>query len=238
MLQNLVSKTSLAISKISSQKIPKTIDPRYTEAKTTFKKISFDVSKMINSLNQMQLNLQKLATASLKFGEDIDHWFSDAPEDAQLKAKTTLSFSKHFSALTINFLSPKVEPNVIALLVRYQNEMNRLNDVKIQRKLARIEYDKSRAALESFLADPSKIDPSKLEEAKLKVSKDKDLYSPLNEDFITSVKKLEDNRESSFEKPYKNLLCLTSQYMMQVFTELQKFRTTFPPNLFVHNEAK
>lgn len=66
-----------------------------------------------------------------------------------------------------------------------------------------------------------------------KMKKDEENYRLLNTKFIDSVNKLKKRRKSTFYIPLKNMLCLTSQYMMQVFTEIQKYRISFPPKLFV-----
>ena len=104
--------------------IIKTIDPLYTDAKLAVRNIVYDPELIIASIEHMEQSLQQLSKATYKLGEDIDHWFADAPEDINLEAKTNFSFTKHFSALTNNFLIPRTETHVISLLLKYQREID------------------------------------------------------------------------------------------------------------------
>ena len=62
------------------------------------------------------------------------------------------------------------------------------------------------------------------------------IYSNLNMKFINGINRLKDERETTFNIPFKNLTCLISQYMMQTFTEIQKYRISFPPETFTPKE--
>ena len=229
--QNFVSKATVAVTKITAPNIEKDYDPRYHEAKEKFLRLNLNFDKMVKLIKTFESNLEKLSKASLKLSSNMVEWLNDGSYEQQIKAKTALSFSKHFSALTINFLQPRVEPHVIALLSKYQDEINRLKEVRSQIKKTRKEYLKSISALEKLKANPT-TDQMTIEEAQLTVKKNKEEYEKLNKDFVASVRKLDESKEQSLEVPFKNLLCLMSQYMMQVFKELQRFRTTFPPQTF------
>ncbi|KAK8842560.1 hypothetical protein M9Y10_025417 [Tritrichomonas musculus] len=222
------------VSIIKGPTVVKTIDPRYTQAKLTLKQITFEPEQMIKYIEEMEHSLQKLSSATYKLGEDIDHWCVEAPEDVLLEAKTNLSFTKHFSALTNNFLIPRAETHVLSLLVKYRNELDNIKEIREKVKKTRKEFDKSKAYVKYLSLFPE-IDQDKMTEALEKLDQDNLNYSTANTEFIEAVGKLEQEWKEKLEKPFKNLLCITSQYMMQVFSELQKYRTTFPPGVFDTN---
>lgn len=219
------------INKIKGPVIEKTKDPLYKEAKINLKNLTFATQQMINYIDQIDQTLQKLSDLTIKFGQDISECYADAPQDQQLKVRTNLNFSKHFCALTNNFFIPRMNTNVILLLSQFSDQITQANLLKSDLKSARKEFDKSRAIV-SFLSEDPTTDAVKMREAIDKMDNDDQKYSKLNSDFINTVNKLKEQRETTFEVPFKNFLCLSSQYMMQVFTELQKYRTTFPPNVF------
>ena len=226
-LGNIVDK---AANVVGIPKIIKTSDPRYNEAKETFKLLSVDTEQIIGSLIQMQTQIQQLAKASVKFGEDINLWFSDSPRETKLAATTVDSFAKEFDQLTLNYLKPRIDPNVVAPLAIFQKEVLRLQTVKEKRKKARKEFDSSRAKL--VLSIEKKENAQKITEFENENKKNKSKYEELNEDFIFSISKLQEQRPEILEKPFRNLVAILSQYLYQVFNQMQKFRTTFPPSTF------
>ena len=230
LINSIQNKVSNVTRQIIGPKFEKTIDPRYKEASAQYKKISIETEHIIGYLIQMNKKLSNLAMATSKFGNDINHWFLDAPEDQQLKGKTTQSFAIHFSNLTLNFLGPRVDANVIKTLSQYQIEVSKLAEVRINLKEARKEYDKANSTLNFLVFNND--DSKKIAEYNIKMNKAKNTYQELNEDFILRVRKLIETRPDTLEKPFKNLVCILSQYMMQVFQELQKFKTLFPDNVF------
>ncbi|KAK8897871.1 hypothetical protein M9Y10_000100 [Tritrichomonas musculus] len=221
-------------SKIRGPVVVKTIDPLYKEAKETLKIITIDADKMINYIEQIENTLKKLSQLSMQFGDDINQFYSDAPEEKQEKAKTNFNFIKNFFALTNGFFIPRTEFNVISLITQYRDETNQLNELKKNVKLLRTEYDKSRAMVQYLSIDPD-VDKNKMNQALDKMEIDNQNYSQINIQFVNSVNKLKEKRKATFEITFKNFLCLSSQYMMQIFTEIQKYRITFPPETFDRN---
>ncbi|KAH0788748.1 hypothetical protein GPJ56_007430 [Histomonas meleagridis] len=221
MFRNLLEKASNAVNYvISSDKIT---DPEYDAAEQELKKLSLETDKIIGYLIKLQTHLEKLSRTSANLGEDVDKWFIDAPQESKLKAKTFLSVGKHFDALTVNFLHPRLEPHVISILSNYQAEVLNMEKVKKDRKKALDKYQKTLSAKDAT------------EDQK---AKDREEYEKLNQEFITNVKSLSERRAKELEIPFRNFTCIMSQYLMQVFTEIQKFRTTFPPELFQKDEPK
>ncbi|OHT05738.1 hypothetical protein TRFO_26482 [Tritrichomonas foetus] len=227
LLKAVAGKATSAFNTIMGPKVVKTIDPRYKEASVNYKQVSIDTEQIIGSLIQMKTHLENLAKASVKLGEDINHWYADAPEDQQIKAKTTNSFTHNFSNLTVNFLGPRIDPHVVKILAKYQAEVVRLEKVKHERKAARREYDKAKSVV-TFLITADDKNQLKMREADKKMKETKAVYDKLNEDFIQSVHKLVETRAETLETPFRNLIAIMSQYMMQIFSDMQKFRTTFP----------
>ena len=218
-------------NRIKGPTIEKTIDPLYNEAKANLQKLTFDIDQLINYISQIENTLQKLSDLSLKLGNDISECYTDAPQEQLLKVRTNLNISKNFCALTNNFFIPRTNSNVIYLLAQFKEDITKANELEKNVKLLRKEYDKSRAMV-TFLSEDATTDQVKMREAIDKMDNDNQKYSEINSLFINSVNALKEKRESSFEVPFKNLICLTSQYLMQVFTQLQKYRTTFPSNTF------
>ena len=219
------------VTMIKGPTVIKTIDPLYNDAKQALRNITYDPEQTISYIEQMEKSLQDLSSATYKLGEDIDHWFSDAPEDIKLEAKTNFSFTKHFSALTNNFLVPRAQTHVISLLLKYQSELEEIREKREEVKKLRKEFDKSQALVRHLLS-LSEVDEDKMREAIKKMNDDDQAYSTSNSDFIDAVNNLKQEWNKKLEKPFINLLCITSQYMLQVFTELQKYRTTFPHDIF------
>lgn len=228
------------LTKYTGIGVEKTKDQNYSEAKLELKKIADSISnfdQLINYVVQIEETLQKLSDASINLAEDIDQFFSDAPEEQQYRAKTHLNFSIHFSALTSNFFIPRTEANVFSLLKQLKEEVNELTQLKETIKLLRFEYDRYRAIV-NYLSDSAKIEEKDMKEAVLKMNQNYQQYYSLKTQFINAVNNLKENREIIFKRPLQNMICLTSQYMMQVFREVQKYRTTFPPELFVPKNKK
>lgn len=223
------------ITIITGPTVEKTKDPLYSKAKLKLKKILSDVEEIeqiIYSIEQMEKALKYLSDASYQLGKDLNESFSDASEEEKLKARTNLNFTKNFYALTNSFLIPRIDEHVILLIRKIKNKANHLLEVKKNVKLLRQEYDLSRAIVHDYYANYSD-DEVEMRNAINKMKKDEENYRLLNTKFIDSVNKLKKRRKSTFYIPLKNMLCLTSQYMMQVFTEIQKYRISFPPKLFV-----
>lgn len=229
------------ITIISGPPIEKTKDPLYTRAKNKLKKILSEaeqIDQIINSIEQLEKMLQLLSDASLTIGNDLSKNFSDAPEQEKLRAQTNLNITKHFSALTNNFLIPRIDKNVIDSLSRIKEKANKLAVVKEYVKQFRQEFDLSRAVVKNYeINQHYKKDDEIMKNAIIKMNKDKENYLDINKKFINSVNKLKKRKKTIFDVPLKNMICLMSQYMMLVFNEIQKYRTTYPPDLFVSKNA-
>lgn len=227
------------ITIITGPNVAKTKDPAYSKAKHKLKKILNEaerIDEIIYSIEHFEKTLQSLSDATYILGKDIRDNFSDAPEEDKLKAKANFNISKHFCALTKNFFIPRIDTNVITSLTKIKEKANKLNDLKDYVKILRREFDLSRAVVNDYYTNNS-IDEEKMKEVTNKMNKDKENYTKLNEKFINSVNKLKKRRKTIFHVPVKNMICLMSQYMMLVFSEIQKYRSTFPPDLFVTKKS-
>lgn len=224
------------IIKVKGPEVVKTKDPQFKEAKLILNKMIEEVAeyeRTINYFDQIKLTLQKLSDTSLNLSEDIDNFFSEGPESEVNKAKTHLNFSIHFSALTNNFFIPRTNVNINYIFEQTKKQINDLCKLKEDVKILRDLYDKQKAVFDYLSKNGDKNDEKLCKEAQ-KMCKCLNQYSSLNTEFINTVKKLNDD-ENTFQKPFKNMICLISQYLMQIFREIQKFRTTYPPDLFVYN---
>lgn len=198
----------------------------YCAALDAFNSISYDANRMIGLIIKFQAQLEKISRTSVDFGESMDKWFFDAPEASQHRAKTVLSFAKNLDALTVNFLKPRTEPHVISALLKFQSEIDRLRELHDERQQAKKAMDKISAMLLVT------IDKDKKQKLENQHSTEKARFDEKTTDFQQSVQVLSQNKTEALERPFRNLICLYSQFMMQIFTELQKFRTTFPPETF------
>lgn len=226
------------ITKVKGPVVVKTKDRHYKEAKLTLQKLIEEINELqrtINYFDQIKTTLQKLSDTSLNLGEDIENFFSDAPEDQINRAKTHLNFSIHFSALTNNFLIPRTNVNINLVFDGIKKQVNDLIKLKEDVKILRNLYDKQKAFVEYLSKDPD-VNSDKLSKESTKLCECHQQYSSLNTKFISSVNNLY-NDENTLKKPFKNMICLISQYLMQIFREIQKFRTTFPSELFVFNSS-
>ena len=229
----LVGKTKL---KLSIPTVVKTVDERYKQAKITFAALSMETSEVIGSLIQMEQRLQKLSQHTVRIAENMDTWFADAPEESKLRAKTTLSFARNFETFTTNFLGPRIEPHVIVSLAKWEQTMIRLRNVKEMRKAARKKYDKQRAKL-LVLLEHSDVNDAQLRACEKKTNDCRVAYEKYNEDFIVSVDGLRQTKAETLDAGLSNMAAIMSQYLMFVFTDLQKFRTTFREGDFIQRHT-
>lgn len=226
------------ITKVKGPVVVKTKDPHYKEAKLTLQKLIEEINELqrtINYFEQIKTTLQKLSDVSLNLGEDIENFFSDAPEAQVNRAKTHLNFSIHFSALTNNFLIPRANVNINLIFDDIKKQVDDLIKLKEDVKILRSLYDKQKAFVEYLSKDPD-VNNDKLGKESNTLCECHQQYSTLNTKFINSVNNLS-NDENTLKKPFKNMICLISQYLMQIFREIQKFRTTFPSELFVFSSS-
>lgn len=228
------------ITIITGPTVEKTKDPLYKKAKYKLKKIISEADKIdqiIYFIDQLEKTLQLLSDASTILGKDLSEYFSDAAEDEKLRAQTNLNISKHFSALTNNFLIPRIDENVIKSLSLVKEKANKLIELRGYVKQFRQEFDLSRAVVKDYQLNNVSKDDEKMKEAVNKMNRDSQRYFKINTKFINSVNKLKKRRKTIFHVPLKNMICLLSQYLMLVNTEIQKYRTTFPPDLFVRKNS-
>lgn len=225
----LVDKTKVTLA---IPTIVKTVDGRYTRAKILFQSLSAETSEVIGSIMQMEQRLQKISQQSVRIAENMDSWFADAPEESQLKAKTALSFARNFEAFTTSFLGPRIEPHVIVSLAKWEQNLIRIRNVKELRKTARKKYDRQRAKLMVLLENPGGSDAT-LRACEAKTNSYRVTYEKYNEDFIGSVEILPLMKQETLDAALSNMAAIMSQYMMFVFTDLQKFRTTFSDTEFI-----
>lgn len=233
----------------------KTVDPQYVEADKIFQVIKTDMEKIVGSLTMMESQFETLSKFVGIFGNDIETWYMDSPDNRQqLRSQTAAVFSHNFSLLTANFLNPRVEFNVTKKLAAYQNEVERLKRVQEMVELTRKQYDQTSTRYEYLIAERNdkvnanfldRINPMSLIKPNLielgqeiqttqeQLNRDRAQYEQYNNDFITSVQKLSDTRKETLDKSFKNLICIMSQYMMKIFEDLQKFRTAFPSDCFI-----
>lgn len=233
----------------------KTVDPDYVEADRIFQEIKTDMEKIVGSLTMMESQFETLSRIVGNFGNDIETWYMDSSDEhQQLKSQTVSVFSHNFSLLTANFLNPRVEFNVTKKLSAYQNEVERLKRVQEMVELTRKQYDQTSTRYNYLISERNEkansnfldyINPMTLIKPNLielgqeiqstqeQLNHDRVQYEQYNTDFITSVNKLEETRAETLDQSFKNLICIMSQYMMKVFTDMQKFRTVFPSDCFI-----
>lgn len=219
-----------AMGTVGLAKIEKTIDQRYIDAKKVFNKASIEGDQIIGSLLQMINQLESLGRAAIKLGEDCCDSLKDAPRQAQAEAQTITDVARGFELLSSQFLHPRVDPHVVRPITVYQAELTRITNLKKKRSDARKKYDVSRYALEQAVKRKETQNITDLEKEK---STNFAKYQQLNEDFINSTYRLISTREETMIRPYRNLIVILSQYLMQVLNQIQKFRSTFPPQAFV-----
>lgn len=228
-----IDKATEQIEKLQGVKVVKTMDPRYNEAKINYNHMNVNTSNLIGSIMQMQSQMEQLSHLASKMGDDFSMWFMDSTPETKIKIKTTTNFTKQLDQLTTHFLGTRIDPHVVRLISEFQKEFERITVVKRERKKYRKEYDYARAYVSSKGA--TERDTNKFRENQQKMQTNKDAYDKLNSDFINSVAVLQSKQYEYLEKPIRNLIALMSQYMLNVFTELQKFRTTYPGETFQVN---
>ena len=214
-----------ALSTVKITDVPKTSDPLYDNAKLKYKNLSKYLENIIGKLSTIQTHLSEISKISSLIGSNYSKIVKDCSEEYQNHSLTIISFGKQFENLTINFLKPRADAYLLRPLSLLKAELDRLSGIKLQRKEARKNLDSLRGnvALYEKLKRPQ-VEISKLNE---EVSAARMEYERYNQEFITSVQKIDITEEH-----LKKLIIIFSQYMMQVFIEVQKFRTTFPQEIF------
>ena len=207
--------------------ITKTKDPRYTEAKKNLIILQKDTEKLIGTISQMLSQLREISSTAMKIGVNLSE-YAEAEENQNFKNEviTIESFGKAFDYLTANFLSSRLNPLIIKPLALFQHEVNQLIPLKDEIKNARNQYDYNRTYLQYYI--DHQYDENFLEKWRKDTEDAQNTYNKLNEDFIERTKKLMDEKSTLIDKPSRIFISVLSQYLLQLFQELQKFRTTFP----------
>ncbi|KAK8899572.1 hypothetical protein M9Y10_001888 [Tritrichomonas musculus] len=238
-----------------------TVDPQYIEAEKNLKQIKTDLDQIIGSLTMMESHFGKLSKMVGTFGNDIKTWYMDTPDDDQtFKSQTVSVFSQNFSSLTTNFFVPRFEYNVVKKLSSFQNEIDRLNHVQEMVEESRKQYDKTQTMYDYLIEErDSKVNSNtflehlnpltyikpnlieldqEIKDTHDQLVRDKAQYDNFNNDFITSVNKLAETRDKTIDGSFKSFICILSQYIMRVFKDMQKFKTSFPPECFIPKTEK
>lgn len=226
---------NFVIDKAKSVGIPipvveKTVDPAYDQAKEQFKKLKLDTEKIIGSIVQMNTQLKTLASATKRFGDDLSTMFVNTQQNTKNEAKGISLFGGQFEKFTENILNKQIDSGVVSPLAVYHKEIKRLQVVKEKRKVARKEYDESRAKLKAYKDSNQKYEEVMAINAETEKAFQK--YNELNQDFIMNVNRLAMQRTQSLDLPFRNLTNIMSQYLMQVFNEMSRMKVSFPPQVF------
>ena len=220
--------TKSALSTVGIPVVTKTKDPLYTEAKNSFKILCGETEKVVGSLSTLQSRISQISRLSEELSANYTQWVKDLGNEERINQAITLeSFGKQFENLSNNFLKPRAEFIVIRPLALLQAEIMRLSEIKLQRKEAVKKYDSARAKLK-MLEEQKSPKSSEIAKATEETNDTKKVYDELNTSFISGVRGLSSSFEEKFAVPIRNLVAVFSQYMMQIFAEAQKFRTTFP----------
>ena len=207
--------------------VQKSKDPRYTDAKKKLLILEQDTEKLVGTMSQMLSQMRDLSSILLRMGINISNYFEDTDEEnTKNKILTIESFVRSFDNLTSNFLLPRLNPLIIEPLARFQKEIYRLQGVKIELKAWRSKYDYNRTYYEYYSQRQS--NQEEIDKWKHDYEESEENYTKYNEDFINSISNLMKTRTQMIEKPCRIFISIISQYYHQIFTELQKFRTTFP----------
>ena len=213
-----------ALATIGYPTVEPTLDPRYDIAAKNFSILQEDTSQIITTLAQLQQQISNVSRICARLGSNLTVWSEEFPENVKNEAITIESFGKQFDNLTTNFFVPRIEPLIVSPLAKFQSEVMRLVEVRKQRDEAVKQYDHARANYK-YLSEKKS---SGFEKAEAEYKLTKENYEKYNEDFIETVKKLMNQRENGLDTPAKTLIAILSQFLMQLFREAQKFRTTFP----------
>lgn len=223
-----------ALATVGIPTIEETKDPRYDLAVNYHNMLQLDTQQIIITLTQLQHQISNVSRICSRLGTNLGIWAEDFPEDVKNEAITIESFGKQFDNLTTNFLLPRLDPLIVTPLTVFEQEVLRLVEVRKQRDIAVQEYDRTRAYVNLYESKQS----SELAKATEDFNKAKNVYDAYNEDFIDSVKRLMQQRENGLKEPARVLIAILSQFLMQLFKEAQKFRTTFPEYVLNNGEVQ
>jgi hypothetical protein len=217
----------LATSFASGPKPSKTFDPAYTQAKCNARLLLTQVDdSLVGHAVQWEARLGRLARATCELGKDLTEWFSDAPPDFSDRATTVLSFGLSFEHWTLNFLEPRMSPYVTGKYSEWQKDVKRLPDLILSRRESRKRFDLARQKLEAALVDTSS-DSGSVSRESFQVTESQKQYNAKNSEFIALVDKLMKEKAEIVATTSANVIGLMAQYGQLVFTDMQKFRTTF-----------
>ena len=218
-----VAQTALSTVKITE--VQKTKDPMYDKAKQKYNILQKYSEQIIGKLSTIQSQLSEISKISSLLGSNYSKMVKECPEEFQNHSLTIISFGKQFENLTINFLKPRADAFLLRPLSLLKAELNRLSEIKLQRKEAKKKLDSLKGNIELY----TKLKRPELEISKLteEANAARMEYERYNQEFIDGINKIDIT-----EDHLKKLIVIFSQYMMQVFIEAQKFRTTFPQELF------
>ena len=228
---------SIANTIIGYPTVQKTKDPRYSDAKKKLLVLEQDTEKLVGTFSQMLSQMKELSSILLKLCTNISIYLEEFDqEEIMNKVITIESFVRSFDNLTLNFLLPRLNLLIIQPLARFQKEIYRLQGLKQDIKTWRTKYDYNRTYYEYYVQKQYK--ETEIEKWRNDFEEARDNYTKYNEDFIDSIFKLMEARTEIIEKPSKVFIAVISQYFHQVFTEIQKFRTTFPEAIINDTQNK
>ena len=225
---SIKSAANTALATIGIPEVQKTFDPRYLQAKQKYKQYSSNLVDIIGQLSTMQSQLNTVSKLASSIGTNFSKFSEGFPIEYQNHAITAESFGKQFESITLNFFKPRADALILRPLSLFKGEIDRLHVVKKQRKESRKKYDSLRANFEAMQKAKKSAQDLAKTEAELNAAKSE--YEKYNTDFIESIQKIELTDDHLMK-----LIVVFSQYLMQILIELQKFRTTYPEEIFADN---
>jgi hypothetical protein len=215
-----------ARDRVFGPKFTKSIDPRYPEAKKSFRELYSETNAILGALIQLQKRLTVVASFSTTFGRNLQTYFADCPGRPQMEASSFLSGAQRFEELTATLFSEPIEPDVIRPLREWYDELRRLEGVLGRFRAARRKFDHARAAVTMLQQQEKPQEAIIAKQQKIQIWEEQ--YKEGLENFVASVAKLLDTKNDMLTTTSTNLLRIMSQYIAQVAAAIQPMKSVFP----------
>ena len=210
----------------NSSKKNKTQDENYKKAKDLFNQVSTDYKKMSTTIQSLMKNLQILSENVTKLCEDTNGWFVEAPQEKKDQSVQFVSFSRGFDVQVFNKFVPGIDDILIPSLAQFENEVESIRVLKLNRSKARKNYDNARQNQKSKQEDVNQLKAN---------------YESLNKQFIDSVNSLAASRPKKLDEAFNDFMALYSTFIRNTYdgiTSLTENLTPDSKNLFVNEEIQ
>lgn len=204
-------------------------DAEYLRADEKFKLIKESVDNSLLSLSKLIENVKRLSDLTAKFGSECSSLFVDAQEPAKNEAKSIEIFGERFKILTSDFLISRVDDSVRYPVINVQRQIERLEDVKAQRKKSKAKVDKLKYEYDVAVNKGNQKDSF---DKKAKYDLEFSRYSELNNEFISCVNQIVNDKSSFIDTSFINLSGVLYHFMSQVANEMEGLRAVFPQEVF------